>query len=129
MSPTQNTLYLQWVCMCGCIVCVCVCVCVCVVVYYACVYIYCTLRCPSNCVCFDSRYGYVEFTSSKDAQNAMELNGSDLDGRELRVDIATPRRSSGGGNTPRGGGRGTPRGSRGGVCVCVRVCVRERVSE
>ena len=70
------------------------------------------------------RYGYVEFGSSKLAKEALEeLTGGDLGGRELRLDLATPRTPGGGGGrgrggTPRGGtprgGYGTPRGGRGG---------------
>ena len=58
------------------------------------------------------RYGYAEFNSAQQAKKALDkLTGSELSGRELRLDMATPRSNAGG--TPRGG-RGTPRGGRGG---------------
>ena len=73
------------------------------------------------------RYGYVEFSSSQEAKEALEkLAGGELGGRELRLDLATPRTPGGSsgrgrGGTPRGGiprgGRGTPRGGRGGDSV------------
>ena len=56
------------------------------------------------------RFGYAEFPSSKKAKKALEdLVSEELDGRVLRLDIATPRSDSSG--TP--SGRGTPRGGRG----------------
>ncbi len=63
-------------------------------------------------------FGYAEFSSSKEANKAMkEISGNDLDGRDVRLDIAQPRAGGGGGGrTPRGGRGGTPRGGgRGGV--------------
>ena len=64
------------------------------------------------------RYGYAEFSSPQQAKKALDkLTGVELDGRELRLDMATPRSNAGGDRggygTPRGG-RGTPRGGRGG---------------
>lgn len=99
------------------------------------------------------RFGYVEFESAQQAKKALDtLNGSELDGRGLRLDFAGPRGSGGesgggrrgggdrwtprGGGTPRGGRGGTPRGGRGGQStsvysggrsgvgsVCIWVCV------
>ncbi|KAJ2519891.1 nuclear localization sequence binding protein [Coemansia sp. RSA 1939] len=60
-------------------------------------------------------YGYVEFDSVEAAASAMEWNGSDLDGRNIRLDYSTPRQGgNGGGSGGRGGGRGGFRGGRGG---------------
>ena len=54
------------------------------------------------------------------------LNGGDLGGRELRLDLATPRTPGGSERGGRGGGRGTPRGGRGGgmclLCHVLRSC-------
>jgi len=60
---------------------------------------------------------HVDFDSSDACQAAVKLAGSDLDGREIRVDISQPRQ--GGGGAPRGrggfgGGRGGFGGGRGG---------------
>jgi RNA recognition motif-containing protein len=48
-------------------------------------------------------FGFVTFANENDAQKALSLNGTQLDGRELKVNIAEdkPRRDNGGG----GGGR------------------------
>jgi cold-inducible RNA-binding protein len=57
-------------------------------------------------------FGFVTFENAEDASKAQaELNGSDLDGRSIRVDSATerPPRSGGG-----GGGGGGRRGGGGG---------------
>ena len=56
-------------------------------------------------------FGFVTMSSAEEAQRAIEgLNGKDLDGRALTVNIARPReeRPSGGGGGRReyGGGRG-----------------------
>ena len=59
-----------------------------------------------------TRFGYAEFSSSKQAQKAIQnLSGQEVEGREIRLDFAAAR-PDGGGNrgTPRRG-RGTPRGS------------------
>lgn len=56
-------------------------------------------------------FGFVTMSSAEEAQNAIEaLNGRDLDGRALTVNVAKPReeRSGGGGGGGRreyGGGR------------------------
>ena len=48
-------------------------------------------------------FGFVTFTSSDAVAKALSLNGTDLDGRTIRVDKAASRSGSGGGG---GGGRG-----------------------
>jgi RNA recognition motif-containing protein len=62
-------------------------------------------------------FGFVEMASPEAAQQAIEkLNGVELGGRALRIDIAEERRGGGGGGGgggPRGGGGG-PRGGGGG---------------
>lgn len=61
-------------------------------------------------------FGFVEMPSDEEARAAMEaLDGSDLDGRNLKVNQARPRgdRSGGGGGGGRGG-RGGGGGGRGG---------------
>ncbi len=48
-------------------------------------------------------FGYADFATAEEANAAKELNGIELDGRTLKLDISTPRRQE----TPRGrGGRG-----------------------
>ena len=48
-------------------------------------------------------FGFVEMGSDSEAQGAMQaLDGQDLDGRNLKVNIAKPREDRGGGG---GGGR------------------------
>lgn len=54
---------------------------------------------------------HVEFTSPESATKAMELQGSLLDGRAVRLDLsAKNNRSGGGGRGGFGGGRGGGRG-------------------
>ena len=36
-------------------------------------------------------YGYVEFNTAEQATKAIGFTGTDLDGREVRIDISTPR--------------------------------------
>ena len=55
-------------------------------------------------------FGYVDCADKATLKKALEFDGSELDGRTIRLDESTPRT---GGNTPNRGGRGTPRG-RGG---------------
>jgi nucleolin len=56
-------------------------------------------------------FGYVEFTELDSAKKAFEgTNGSEIDGRRIRLDYSTPRDGNGGG----GGGRGGSWGDRGG---------------
>jgi RNA recognition motif-containing protein len=54
-------------------------------------------------------FAFVEFATEEEAQAAIKgLNGQEVDGRQLRVNVAEERKTSGG---PRqgGGGRGRPR--------------------
>lgn len=56
-------------------------------------------------------FGFVEFATSEEGQSAMnELNGTELDGREIVVNEARARGTGG----PGGGGGGGPRPRRGG---------------
>lgn len=51
-------------------------------------------------------FGFVTFADAQSAQKAMqEMNGAELDGRTLNVDIAQDRRGGGGGGRGRGGDR------------------------
>ncbi|KAJ1436429.1 hypothetical protein B484DRAFT_393247 [Ochromonadaceae sp. CCMP2298] len=67
-------------------------------------------------------FGHVSFKNAEDTLKAVELNGSEINGRALRLDFAPPRASrdsfggGGGGFSPGGrGGRGDGgRGGRGG---------------
>ena len=47
-------------------------------------------------------FAFVEMSSDAEAQAAMALDGQDLDGRNLKVNVAKPREDRGGGG---GGGR------------------------
>ncbi len=52
-------------------------------------------------------FGFIEFGTDDEANKAIEtLNGVELDGREIRVDVANPRPERGGGGGYRGGGGG-----------------------
>ena len=59
-------------------------------------------------------FGFVEMSSKEEGQNAIsDLNGKEVDGRELKVNEAKPRENrSGGGGGGRGGYGGG--GNRGG---------------
>lgn len=58
---------------------------------------------------------FVEMASPDAAQKAIaDLNGKDLAGRSLRVDVAEERRPSGGGPRGPGGGNGRRNDRRGG---------------
>ncbi len=57
-------------------------------------------------------FGFVEMNTAEDAQNAIsQLNGRELDGRRITVEISNPQapRPGGGGG---GGGGGRPGGGR-----------------
>jgi RNA recognition motif-containing protein len=57
-------------------------------------------------------FGFVEMSSQAEGENAIaELNGKEVDGRQLKVNEAKPQNSGGGGG---GGGRGGNRGGGGG---------------
>ncbi len=57
-------------------------------------------------------FGFVEMSSDEEAQNAIsQLDGSEVDGRNLKVNEAKPRENRGGGG---GGGRGGGGGGYGG---------------
>ena len=58
-------------------------------------------------------FGFITMSSADEAQKAIEgMNGKDVDGRALTVNIAKPREERPGGGG--GGGRGGDRGGRGG---------------
>jgi RNA recognition motif-containing protein len=60
-------------------------------------------------------FGFVEMNTAEEAQNAIsQLNGRELDGRRITVEISNPQapRSGGGGGRPGGGGGGRPGGGR-----------------
>jgi RNA recognition motif-containing protein len=64
-------------------------------------------------------FGFVEMNSAEDAQNAIsQINGRELDGRRITVEISNPQAprsggGGGGGGRP-GGGGGRPGGGGGG---------------
>ncbi|MCE9596683.1 MAG: RNA-binding protein [Spirochaetia bacterium] len=56
-------------------------------------------------------FGFVEMANVKDGQNAIsELNGKEIDGRQIAVSEAKPQENRGGGG---GGGRDRNRGGGG----------------
>ena len=60
-------------------------------------------------------FGFITMSSPEEAQKAIEaMNGKDLGGRALNVNLARPReeRSGGGGGEPRRGGYGGGRRDR-----------------
>ena len=60
-------------------------------------------------------FAHVEFATPEGAKKALELNGQELDGRGLRLDLSTPRTGGGGGSFGGDrGGRGGFGGGRGG---------------
>jgi len=64
-------------------------------------------------------FGFVTFNDAESAKAALALNGTDLDGRTIRVDLASEKREGGGGGGGGsrfggGGGGGAGRGGRGG---------------
>lgn len=62
-------------------------------------------------------FGFVEMSTAEEAQNAIsQLNGRELDGRRISVEISNPQARSGGGGGGRpggGGGGGRPGGGGG----------------
>ncbi|MEO8650225.1 MAG: RNA-binding protein [Acidobacteriota bacterium] len=60
-------------------------------------------------------FGFVEMANKEDAERAIEeLNGKEVDGRELKVNEAKPRENRGFGGGGGGGGRGGYGGGGGG---------------
>jgi len=61
-------------------------------------------------------FGFVEMASQAEGENAIaQLNGKEVDGRELKVNEAKPQENRGGGGRGGyGGGRGGNRGGGGG---------------
>jgi cold-inducible RNA-binding protein len=58
-------------------------------------------------------FGFVTMSTPEEAQSAIDaLNGKDLDGRALTVNIAKPREERSGGGRGFGGGRRESNGSR-----------------
>ncbi len=52
-------------------------------------------------------FGFVTFSDDESADKALAaLNGTDLDGRTIKVDVAQAKQRSGGGGGGGGGGRG-----------------------
>jgi len=52
-------------------------------------------------------FGFVEYSDAANAQKAIdELNGKELDGREITVNVARPKGEGGGGGRSFGGGQG-----------------------
>ena len=59
-------------------------------------------------------FGFVEMSSKEEGENAIaQLNGKEVDGRELKVNEAKPQENRGGGGGGRGG-YGGGGGNRGG---------------
>ncbi len=60
-------------------------------------------------------FGFVEMATPEEATAAVQrLNGKDLDGRQIKVEMAKPAGSGGGGGPRRGPGGGGGRGGFGG---------------
>ena len=52
-------------------------------------------------------FGFIEFTSRSEGEQAIaELNGREIDGRQIKVNEAKPRNDRGGGRGRGGGGYG-----------------------
>jgi RNA recognition motif-containing protein len=59
-------------------------------------------------------FGFVEMESNEEANNAIsQLNGRELDGRRITVEISNPQAPRSGGGRPGGGGGGRPGGGGG----------------
>jgi RNA recognition motif-containing protein len=60
-------------------------------------------------------FGFVEMSSKEEGENAIaQLNGKEVDGRELKVNEAKPQENRGGGGGGGRGGYGGGGGNRGG---------------
>jgi RNA recognition motif-containing protein len=60
-------------------------------------------------------FGFVEMSSKEEGQNAIsQLNGKEIDGRELKINEAKPQENRGGGGGGGRGGYGGGGGDRGG---------------
>ena len=59
-------------------------------------------------------FAHVQFASPDAAKSAMDLNGQELDGRAVRLDLSTSGRGGAGGGRGGFGGRGGDRGGFGG---------------
>lgn len=58
-------------------------------------------------------FGFVEMSTAEEAQNAIsQLNGRELDGRRITVEISNPQAPRTGGGGRPGGGGGRPGGGR-----------------
>ena len=58
-------------------------------------------------------FGFVEMATAEEAQEAVtRFNGRDLDGRQVKVELAKSPERSGGGGRREGPSRGRPRTSR-----------------
>jgi RNA recognition motif-containing protein len=58
-------------------------------------------------------FGFVEMSTAEEAQNAIsQLNGRELDGRRITVEISNPQAPRSGGPRPGGGGGRGPGGGR-----------------
>lgn len=58
--------------------------------------------------------GHVDFARSEDLQEALKKHGMPFQGRQVRVDVAEPRRGPSGGGGDRRGPGGPPPGGEGG---------------
>lgn len=58
-------------------------------------------------------FAFIEYGTQEQAQEAIKLNGQDLDGRPLTVNIARERTPGGGGGNRAGGRGGRPGGGGG----------------
>ena len=60
-------------------------------------------------------FGFIEMATAEEAQRAIsQLNGTDLDGRKITVNMSNPRPAGGGGGRTGGPRGGRPGGGRGG---------------
>ena len=59
-------------------------------------------------------FAHVDFDSEESVKKALELNGKELDGRPLKIDVSTPKQGGGGNRANNKGGRVGRGGNRGG---------------